>query len=146
MKRYLINLIIFVILIITIINIPNQVNAVENIINVGDGIKIAEDMPGPVGGAGGGDVISGEINTGSYKPTISNNTRANSMISKIFGALQVFGAVATVISIAMIGINIILGSSDEKAQGKGKAVGILFGAIMIAGISTIAKLILSVVE
>ena len=37
-------------------------------------------------------------------------------------------------------------SADEKAQGKGKAVGILFGAIMIAGVSTIAKLILSVVE
>ena len=144
MKRYLINLIIFVILIITIINIPNQVNAVENIINVGDGIKIAEDMPGPVGGGGG--VISGEINTGSYKPTISNNSRANSMISKIFGALQVVGGIAIVISIAMIGFNSILGSADEKAQGKGKAVGILFGAIMIACVSTIAKLILSVVE
>ena len=141
MKRYLIKTILIIILSITIIYIPNQVNASQNI-NI-NSIEIAEAMAGPEGGGSG---TSGEINTGSYKPTISNNSRANSMISKIFGALQVFGAVATVISIAMIGINIILGSADEKAQGKGKAVGILFGAIMIVGVSTIAKLILSVVE
>lgn len=146
MKRYLINLIIFVILLITIINIPNQVNAVENIINIGDGIKIAEAMAGSEGGGGGDSGSSGVINTGSYKPTIYNNTKANSMIAKIFGALQVVGGVAIVISIAMIGFNSILGSADEKAQGKGKAVGILFGSIMIVGVSTIAKLIISVIE
>lgn len=116
MKRYLVNIILVALLLITLTCIPNQVNAAEN------------------------------INTGSYKPTITNNSRANAMISKIFGALQVVGGIAIVISIAMIGFNSILGSADEKAQGKGKAVGILFGAIMIIGVSTIAKLILSVVE
>lgn len=144
MKRYLIKTILIIILSITVIYIPNQVNAVEKVeIN---SIKIAESMDAAFGGGGGGSGTSGEINTGSYKPTISNNSRANSMISKIFGALQVVGGIAIVISIAMIGFNNILGSADEKAQGKGKAVGILFGAIMIAGVSTIAKLILSVVE
>ncbi len=141
MKKYLINIIFIFIILLIITNIPNQANASENTyIN----IKIAESMDGSGGGGGSGS--AGEINTGSYKPTISNNSRANSMISKIFGALQVVGGIAIVISIAMIGLNNILGSADEKAQGKGKAVGILFGAIMIAGVSTIAKLILSVVE
>lgn len=141
MKRYLVNIILVALLLITLTCIPNQVNAAENI-NI-NSIKIAEAMAGPEGGGAGN---SGEINTGSYKPTITNNSRANSMISKIFGALQVVGGIAIVISIAMIGFNSILGSADEKAQGKGKAVGILFGAIMIIGVSTIAKLILSVVE
>lgn len=139
MKKYLINIIFIFIILLIITNIPNRVNASENTY-----IKIAESMDGSGGGGGSGS--AGEINTGSYKPTISNNSRANSMISKIFGALQVVGGIAIVISIAMIGLNNILGSADEKAQGKGKAVGILFGAIMIAGVSTIAKLILSVVE
>lgn len=139
MRKYLINIIFIFIILLIITNIPNQVNASENTY-----IKIAESMDGSGGGGGSGS--AGEINTGSYKPTISNNSRANSMISKIFGALQVVGGIAIVISIAMIGLNNILGSADEKAQGKGKAVGILFGAIMIAGVSTIAKLILSVVE
>lgn len=139
MKKYLINIIFIFIILLIITNIPNRVNASENTY-----IKIAESMDGSGGGGGSGS--AGEINTGSYKPTISNNSRANSMISKIFGALQVVGGIAIVISIAMIGLNNILGSADEKAQGKGKAVGILFGAIMIACVSTIAKLILSVVE
>lgn len=139
MRKYLINIIFIFIILLIITNIPNRVNASENTY-----IKIAESMDGSGGGGGSGS--AGEINTGSYKPTISNNSRANSMISKIFGALQVVGGIAIVISIAMIGLNNILGSADEKAQGKGKAVGILFGAIMIAGVSTIAKLILSVVE
>lgn len=142
MKRYLIKTILIIILSITVIYIPNQVNASQNI-NI-NSIEIAEAMAGPEGGGGSG--TSGEINTGSYKPTISNNSRANSMISQLFGALQVVGGIAIVISIAMIGFNSILGSADEKAQGKGKAVGILFGAIMIVGVSTIAKLILSVIE
>lgn len=141
MKRYLVNIILVALLLITLTCIPNQVNAAENI-NI-NSIKIAMEMAGPEGGGSGN---SGEINTGSYKPTITNNSRANAMISKIFGALQVVGGIAIVISIAMIGFNSILGSADEKAQGKGKAVGILFGAIMIIGVSTIAKLILSVVE
>lgn len=141
MKKYLINIIFIFIILLIITNIPNQVNASESSYN---NIKVAEAMAGPEGGGGSGS--AGEINTGSYKPTISNNSRANSMISKIFGALQVVGGIAIVISIAMIGLNNILGSVDEKAQGKGKAVGILFGAIMIACVSTIAKLILSVVE
>lgn len=90
--------------------------------------------------------ISDKVNTGNYKPEITNNTNANAMISKLFGALQIVGMIAVVLSIALVGFNTMLGSAEEKAQGKGKSIGILFGAIMITAVSTIAKLIISAVE
>ena len=87
-----------------------------------------------------------DVDTDNYKPEITNNTRANSIISKVFGVLQIVGGIAIVISIALLGLNNILGSAGEKAQGQGRSIGILIGAIMIFGVSTVAKFILSVVE
>lgn len=142
--------IIFIFILIGIINYPTQVKATENIekVNLQKGIIIADAMDGS--GFGGSSAesstSSGEINTGNYKPEITNNAKANSIIGKIFGVLQIIGGIAIVISIALLGFNNILGSASEKAQGQGRSIGILIGAIMIFGVSTVAKFILSVVE
>lgn len=152
MKKYLLKIIfIFIFILIGIIIYPTQVKATENYIekvNLQKEIIIADADPGT--GGGGGSTESGTnseiINTDNYKPEITNNTRANSIISKVFGVLQIVGGIAIVISIALLGLNNILGSAGEKAQGQGRSIGILIGAIMIFGVSTVAKFILSVVE
>lgn len=150
MKKYLFK-IIFIFILIGIINYPTQVKAMENDIekvNFQKYIVIAHTDPGTGGGGGSTEsgTNSGIINTDNYKPEITNNTRANSIISKVFGVLQIVGGIAIVISIALLGLNNILGSAGEKAQGQGRSIGILIGAIMIFGVSTVAKFILSVVE
>ena len=83
-------------------------------------IVIADADPGTGGGGGSAEssTSSGEINTGNYKPEIINNTRANSIISKVFGVLQIVGGIAIVISIALLGLNNILGSAGEKHKDK----------------------------
>ncbi len=150
MKKYLLK-IIFIFILIGIIIYPTQVKATENYIekvNLQKEIIIADADPGTGGGGGSTEsgTNSGIINTDNYKPEITNNTRANSIISKVFGVLQIVGGIAIVISIALLGLNNILGSAGEKAQGQGRSIGILIGAIMIFGVSTVAKFILSVVE
>ena len=152
MKKYLLKIIfIFIFILIGIIIYPTQVKAMENDIekvNFQKYIVIAHTDPGTGGGGGSTEsgTNSGIINTDNYKPEITNNTRANSIISKVFGVLQIVGGIAIVISIALLGLNNILGSAGEKAQGQGRSIGILIGAIMIFGVSTVAKFILSVVE
>ena len=148
MKKYLCKILIaFTFFVCIISSFPNQVKAIDEY-SINYSIKISEAMDDAGGGVGGSTSSgnSGKIDTGSYKPEITNNTKANSMIGKIFGALQIIGMIAIVLSIALVGFNTMLGSAEEKAQGKGKAIGILFGAIMITAVSTIAKLIISAVE
>lgn len=147
MKKYLCKILIVFTFFVCIINsFPNQVKAIDKYI-INSSIKISDEMDATGGGGGStSSGNSGKIDTGSYKPEITNNTKANSMIGKIFGALQIIGMIAIVLSIALVGFNTMLGSAEEKAQGKGKAIGILFGAIMITAVSTIAKLIISAVE
>lgn len=70
----------------------------------------------------------------------------NSIVGTILGTLQVIGAFAIVLGIALVGFQILLGSANDKADGKGKAIGFIIGAIMLFSITTIAKLVISAVE
>ena len=70
----------------------------------------------------------------------------NSIVGTILGALQIIGGFAIVLGIAVVGFQILLGSANDKADGKGKAIGFIIGAIMLFSITTIAKLIISAVE
>ena len=87
-----------------------------------------------------------DINPDDYKPEINSSDRFNSIVGFILGILQVLGLILMVIGIAIIGLKTILGSADEKAEYQGKAIGILVGAAIIFGISTITKFIISVIE
>ncbi len=87
-----------------------------------------------------------DINPDDYKPEINSSDRFNSIVGSILGILQVLGIILMVIGIAIIGLKTILGSADEKAEYQGKTIGILVGAAIIFGISTITKFIISVIE
>ena len=86
------------------------------------------------------------IDTSQYKPKPQQNTKMNSIVGTILGALQIIGGFAIVLGIAVVGFQILLGSANDKADGKGKAIGFIIGAIMLFSITTIAKLIISTVE
>lgn len=86
------------------------------------------------------------IDTSQYKPKPQQNTKMNSIVGTILGALQIIGAFAIVLGIAVVGFQILLGSANDKADGKGKAIGFIIGAIMLFSITTIAKLVISAVE
>lgn len=86
------------------------------------------------------------IDTSQYKPEPQPNPKINSIVGTILGALQIIGAFAIVLGIAVVGFQILLGSANDKADGKGKAIGFIIGAIMLFSITTIAKLIISTVE
>ncbi len=87
-----------------------------------------------------------DINPDDYKPEINSSDRFNNIVGSILGILQVLGIILMVIGIAIIGLKTILGSADEKAEYQGKTIGILVGAAIIFGISTITKFIISVIE
>ena len=86
------------------------------------------------------------IDPSQYKPEPQQNTKMNSIVGNILGTLQVIGAFAIVLGIALVGFQILLGSANDKADGKGKAIGFIIGAIMLFSITTIAKLVISAVE
>lgn len=87
------------------------------------------------------------IDPSQYKPEPQQNTnKMNSIVGTILGTLQVIGAFAIVLGIALVGFQILLGSANDKADGKGKAIGFIIGAIMLFSITTIAKLVISAVE
>lgn len=85
-------------------------------------------------------------NTGMYKPIIDTNPISSGKLEKILSILQVIGVIGTVIAVAFVGLNTILGSANEKAIEKEKYMGILVAAVMITSGITIAKFIISIVE
>ena len=86
------------------------------------------------------------IDPSQYKPEPQQNTKMNSIVGTILGELQIIGGFAIVLGIAVVGFQILLGSANDKADGKGKAIGFIIGAIMLFSITTIAKLVISAVE
>ena len=80
------------------------------------------------------------IDPSQYKPEPQQNTKMKSIVGTILGAF------AIVLGIAVVGFQILLGSANDKADGKGKAIGFIIGAIMLFSITTIAKLVISAVE
>lgn len=84
-------------------------------------------------------------NLEEFKPQITSSEKANGIIGSILGILQVVGGILIVLAIAYIGFLTILGSAEEKASYKGRAVGIVIAAIMIFLGSTIAQFVMSAV-
>ena len=91
-------------------------------------------------------IYMADLTIDPYKPEPQQNTKMNSIVGTILGALQIIGGFAIVLGIAVVGFQILLGSANDKADGKGKAIGFIIGAIMLFSITTIAKLVISAVE
>ena len=88
------------------------------------------------------DVVTG-INANM---TGINSSGMKSIAGRVLGLLQIVSAILAVILIAYLGFKMVLGSANDKADGKGKAIGFIIGAIMLFSITTIAKLVISAVE
>lgn len=97
---------------------------------------------------GGEGIITGEnlpnLDSG-YKPTadFGKDGKAITVIVTILAVLRTLGIITTIIGIALIGFNSILGSASEKAINQEKYVGIVIAAIIIVGASTIVKFIMN---
>ena len=96
-----------------------------------------------VGDSGVGSSI---LNTKDYEPSLEKSDSFNSKVATLLSILQVVGVIAIVIGIAIMGFNTIMGSAEEKAVEEKKAIGLIVGAVMIFGVTTIAKFIISIVE
>ena len=84
------------------------------------------------------------IDTGTYEP--SNLGEEKTLVDKanvIASAIRNIGIVVAVIALMVIGIKAMVGSAEEKAEYKKSIPGYLLGAVMIAVISLIPSLILT---
>ena len=103
----------------------------------------ADNDEASVGDSGVGSSI---LNTKDYEPSFEKSDSFNSKVATLLSILQVVGVIAIVIGIAIMGFNTIMGSAEEKAVEEKKAIGLIVGAVMIFGVTTIAKFIISIVE
>lgn len=104
---------------------------------------------GEAGGNGGGasgETSGFEINTDLFQPGLNGVGKASEITSILLGVFTVLGAIITVISIAIIGFNTILGSANEKAEYQQKLVGVIIGAIVLMCGSIIARVLISFAE
>lgn len=83
-----------------------------------------------------------------YKPkvSLSEDGKAMNVVVIILNVLTVLGVIAIVVSTALIGFNMILGSASEKAVAQEKFVGIIIASALITGGTIIARIIISVAE
>ena len=96
-----------------------------------------------VGDSGVGNSI---LNPKDYEPSPQKSDSFNSKVATLLSILQVVGVITIVIGIVIMGFNTIMGSAEEKAVEEKKAIGLIVGAVMIFGVTTIAKFIISIVE
>ena len=78
-----------------------------------------------------------------FQPSVPNSPKANDILGTILGWLQVIGIFIGVISIAIIGFNLIIGSAGEKAEMQSKMGGVFIGAVLVTTGVTIAKFIIN---
>lgn len=110
------------------------------------------------GGGGGGttpeeeeeeeEVVTGGPglpSLGGLKPTVELGS-SKSIIETILGIIIFIGGICMVICIALIGINIMLGSAQEKAAGQEKCVGLFIAAALITGTCSIAQIVINIAE
>ena len=103
----------------------------------------ADSDEASVGDSGVGSSI---LNTKDYEPFLEKSDSFNSKVATLLSILQVVGVIAIVVGISIMGFNTIMGSAEEKAVEQKKAIGLIVGAVMIFGVTTIAKFIISTIE
>ena len=79
---------------------------------------------------------------GEYRPADETAPgKVTNMIGIIATTIQIIGVVLSVIVIAMLGIKYLVGSAEEKADYKKAMLPFLIGAILIASIGTILRIV-----
>lgn len=99
-------------------------------------------------GSGNAGAGTGLPSLDIFQPTLAPGEAGGIMqiIGKILGVLRILGAIMTVVSIAIIGFGTILGSASEKAEYQQKLAGVMFAGIFLIASTSIAKMIISIVE
>lgn len=81
---------------------------------------------------------------GEYEPKNETApTKVTNMIGTIATIIQIIGVVLSVIVIVMLGIKYLVGSAEEKADYKKAMFPFLIGAILIASIGTILRIVIN---
>ena len=86
------------------------------------------------------------LGVNSYKPTGEMALDAKTKINKILGIITVVGAVISVVLIAYIGFNYVLGSAEEKAVNKEQLITFTIGVVFLTLGSEIVKIVYSLVS
>ena len=90
------------------------------------------------------------FNPEEYKPDSTNSVSGATQLEKIgnrfIGAIQVIGAIISVVALIIIGIKYIIGSVEEKAEYKETLKPYLIGAIMLFGITNLLGIVQSIVS
>ena len=90
-------------------------------------------------GAVGGKTIESIIGTGETKPLDDGN-----VVSSILGFLQWFGYAVAIGMLIYIGIKYVMAPANDRAVLKDALIKYTMGAILIAGASTVIKIITSI--
>ena len=86
------------------------------------------------------------LGVNSYKTTGEMALDAKTKINKILGIITVVGAVISVVLIAYIGFNYVLGSAEEKAVNKEQLITFTIGVVFLTLGSEIVKIVYSLVS
>ncbi len=84
-----------------------------------------------------------------YRPTPVGQNDINAITEKtnsIIGIITTVGTVISVITIMILGIKYMVGTVEEKAEYKKSMVPYLIGAVLLFSITTIVRIIASIVQ
>ena len=87
------------------------------------------------------------INPNDFRPGqvhVSGGEKAINLAEKIIGGITVVGTVVAVVVTLALGIKYMVGSIEQRAEYKKSMVPILFGMMMLFGVSWIIKLIYNI--
>ena len=86
------------------------------------------------------------VTPGQITANQTTDTGMQNVGSRIFGGIQVFGIVASVVILAILGVKYMMASPDGKAEYKSSMIPYIVGAILIFGASTIANFVYNTVN
>lgn len=82
------------------------------------------------------------IDVNSMKPSVNPvQPDVLSKAKKVLGAVQAAGSIISVIILAVIGIKIVMGSAEEKAEYKKTMVPYIIGAIILFAASNLVQMV-----
>ncbi len=84
-----------------------------------------------------------------YKPSGDLTASGSKLIDKgniIIGAMQVIGTVVSIISIMVIGLKYMMGSTEEKASYKETMIPYIIGAVMLFAIPNLLSILYDLVS
>lgn len=91
-------------------------------------------------------IVFADVEPGSIIAQQPSDTGIQTVGQKIFGGIQVFGVVASVLILAILGVKYMMASPDGKAEYKSSMIPYIVGAVLIFGASTIANFVYKAVN